>query len=136
MKVEVVVDSIDGYSEQSVRDRVSNHIRYPEGGNELVLGRQYEVLGIQLRGRHQWYLICLEGDDYPTPSPAESFLVVDSVLPDDWTLAEPWSNRSRNLRYIVPRSWTSMDNFYELLVEGDPSARKVFLQTSGVGGDS
>lgn len=125
MKVTCNNTAIGAIEDAQLRGHVRESVHQDE--IDLVLGRQYHVLGILFRGGVPWFYIC-EGEEseYPRPYSAAFFEFDDASLPPGWILQ--WDGR---FSYVVPLWWAEVPNFLERLIDGDEEARGVFAHARG-----
>lgn len=92
------------------------------------IGKEYIVYGIVFWDNAPWYYICEDEDDnYPTPSPADLFDIVDNHLPAGWQLSFRCINGKPESE-IVFSEWANDPMFYEKLVDGSKREIDIFLE--------
>jgi hypothetical protein len=92
---------------------------------DLVIGREYLILGVVFRDGHPWFLVCEdESEEYPKPHFAQLFTLVDNRIPPGWSLATEHLNVGPVA--ILPEKWAAESNFLEKLVDAEPGAVATF----------
>ena len=83
---------------------------------DLDVGREYVVFGVVFREGNAWYYLCDEDDaEYPKPYHSVFFDKIENSIPADWVLMDGYPSS------IVPSEWADIPNFFEKLLDGDPS---------------
>ena len=88
----------------------------------LAIGRAYRVFAIAERDGETLYYICPDdADAYPTPWHSAFFSKVDASQPPDWE-----THLHGELRLTSFREWARNPNFYEGLIDDDPTILEAF----------
>lgn len=126
MKVVCEHNNILELSDSSAIQRIKKYVFLSDGQTNLEKNKEYCVYGITFRDNFSWFYLCLnEDDESPTAYPAELFKITDGRLSSYWRLSTQESS-------LVFDEWANDPNFYERLVDDDPSAVKQFKSYQGL----
>jgi hypothetical protein len=106
----------------------------PDLQTDLEPGKEYVVFGLWwVEGVPAYVLAGEHYSRYPKPYPAELFAVTDSRPSVHWRVGHwswPASARCaiRSEVFIGPEAWVADPGWYELVVDGEPSAQRVWGQ--------
>ena len=123
MIVKCVVSNINLLSSSRVKTRLKKYILSSDGYLPLKVGNVFVVYGLVFRDNCLWYLLCVsEGDESPTPYPAEVFEILNAHPSRFWTVTEKDNGNSEF--YLSFKEWSK--SFFERLIDGDPEAVNLF----------
>jgi len=123
MIVKCTVSNINLLSSDRVKTRLKKYIHSSDGLLPFRVGNTFIVYGLVFRDNCLWYLICpSEGDESPTPYPAEVFEILNGQISKFWTVTGKGNGNSEF--YLSFKEWTK--SFFECLIDGDPEAINLF----------
>jgi len=78
-----------------------------------------------------FYVLNDDGHDWPSWTPAPMFEVVDGSLPGSWKIGYFRFDRDNQFPIVSFPEWAEDHMFYERLVDGDPTAVRIFGERRG-----
>ncbi len=129
MKIVCKIDRLSMVKNRGIAKRLRQSISLSDDDElGINIGQEYMVYGIVFWDNAPWFYICEnDEDDYPTPSPADLFDIVDHRIPTDWQLSFRCINGISESE-LVFSEWANDPIFYEKLVDGSKRELDIFLK--------
>jgi hypothetical protein len=107
---------------QDARSGITAETEFP-----ITPGREYVVFAVTVFLGMAWFYV-LDDDGHPWPMwiPAPLTEVTDGAIPPNWRIGYVQFSRDKQHFVLSFPEWASDYAFYERLVDGDETARRVF----------
>lgn len=129
MKVVCKINNLNQLSDERLLARLKKYIHMSDGELNLDIEKEYTVYGIIFRDNSPWFYICRpEIYEYPVPSAAEFFDVIDDRLSSHWKLSSVDVGGKEMYSALVFDEWARDRSYYERLLDGEPQAVALFAK--------